>query len=211
MKNARLIEETLKEAQWIGKISKEVVREPGKKRPKVIDPDSWRDQMVEHETPSGQVREVKVKTLPHDEQLVYKEKFKDKGDSKGQQGTQKSDRAKTDIKKRDVQDALDKKREEVERPKLDKEELQKVLKRTKDRVRKLKFINKISFEEIRSILASEYMKAGADQETIRKLFSGESGDFKSKDQYINKLVGSFGYNRSDDGDDGKEDKNDKKK
>lgn len=32
----------------------------------------WRDKKVEHTTPSGQKRRVKIKSLPPEEQLQYK-------------------------------------------------------------------------------------------------------------------------------------------
>ena len=191
MNKISLLDNVLESAQWVEKTAKDVVRAPGK-RPKVVDPDSWRDQFVEHTTPSGQVRRVKIKTLDIEEQQKYKPDNDGSDTSNKNNDVSKKERLKKKVekldsegKKRDVQKGLDDKDKDVDEDALDKEKLAEILERAQNKIKKLKYVDSISFEEIRSILATEYMKAGAPLEKVQELFKGTSGDFKSKESYIN--------------------------
>jgi len=58
-------DDIIKEAKWIGKKAQE----------------DWLEKVVEHTTPGGERRKVKVKSLPPEEQAKYKPK-KEEGEKK---------------------------------------------------------------------------------------------------------------------------------
>ena len=68
------IVDILKEAKWIGK------RAEADADAKSMD--AWMDKVVEHTTPGGQKRKVKVKSLSPEEQAKYRPKKEEKKDDK---------------------------------------------------------------------------------------------------------------------------------
>jgi len=78
------IQDILKEAKWIGKTAGE----------------DWLEKVVEHTTPGGKRRKVKVKSLPPEEQAKYRPK-KEEGD-----------------KKEDLKGKIKEKKKELKKPKV---------------------------------------------------------------------------------------------
>ena len=74
---------------------------------KFIMAEDWKEKEVEHKTPSGQVRKVKVKSLPPAEQ----EKYRPKDEKKEEETTKTKDKKQEDTKdtgKVNVKDEIDK-------------------------------------------------------------------------------------------------------